>query len=284
MGRLCGERGTAQALRAPAGRKKRVSPHPAPKHPEAPRSAPNHPKAPRVPAPAAAGASPLPPPAPWVRAHPAPSPSLPRIYPRIYVPLPGRFGCPAARVRSCRSRRAPAPATSSLSQPTAARPAPSPSLPRIYPGIYVPLPGRFGCPAARVRSCRSRRAPAPAASSRPPRTFAAPSPSLPLIYPRIYIPLPRQVRMPRRACPLLPQQACPALSPSEGGKREAPPSPAGKPQPAPTFSAAPTSAQPPVSSRSRSPWHTAPRRWCGCHGRDTAAGRARFGRGRIRSG
>ena len=38
MGRLCGERGTAQALRASAGRKKRVSPHPALKHPEAPRS------------------------------------------------------------------------------------------------------------------------------------------------------------------------------------------------------------------------------------------------------
>ena len=31
--------------------------------------------------------------------------------------------------------------------------------------------------------------------------------------------------MPRRARPLLPQQARPALSPSEGGKREAPPLP-----------------------------------------------------------
>ena len=147
MGRLCGERGTAQALRAPVGRKKRVSPHPAPKHPEPPRTTPKchapprqpqpatssrPPPAPhlrrpfrayilgytslapegsdvppRVPAPAAAGASPLPPPAPWVRASPAPSPSLPRIYPGIYAPLPDRFGCPAARVRSCRSRRVP---------------------------------------------------------------------------------------------------------------------------------------------------------------------------------
>ena len=49
---------------------------------------------------------PLPPPAPWVRARPAPSPSLPRIYPRIYVPLPDRFGCPAARPRASRGRRA----------------------------------------------------------------------------------------------------------------------------------------------------------------------------------
>ncbi len=31
--------------------------------------------------------------------------------------------------------------------------------------------------------------------------------------------------MPRRACPLLPRRARPALSPSEGGKREAPPPP-----------------------------------------------------------
>lgn len=174
MGRLCGERGTAQALRAPAGRKKRVSPHPAPKHPKPPRSAP----------------------------------------------------APA--------RSQPQPATSSRSQPhPAARPAPSPSLPHIYPRIYVPRPGRFGCPAARVRSCRGGRVP----PSRPPKGARGKRP------------------LPRRK--------------SSSGA---------------AFSAAPTSAQPPFSSRSRSPWHTAPRRWCGCHGRDTAAGRARFGRGRIRNG
>ena len=166
MGRLCGERGTAQALRASAGRKKRVSPHPAPKHLKPPRTTPKRPRASHI-QPTAA--------------NPAPSPSLPRIYPRIYVPRPGRFGCSAARVRSCRSRRAPAPATSILSQLTATNPAPSPSLPRIYPRIYVPPPDRFGCPAARVRSCRSRRVPAPAAcavGARPPRTFAVPSPYL----------------------------------------------------------------------------------------------------------
>ena len=129
--------------------------------------------------------------------------------------------------------RAPAPAAASHIQPTATRPAPSPSLPRIYPRIYIPLPDRFGCPAARARSCRSRR-------------------SRPLALRR--------------------------------GQEGSAPSPAEKAQLTPTFSAAPTSAQPPFSSRSRSPWHTAPRRWCGCHGRDTAAGRARFGRGRIRSG
>ena len=49
MGRLCGERGTAQALRAPAGRKKRVSPHPAPKHPEAPRTTPKRRACPLLP-------------------------------------------------------------------------------------------------------------------------------------------------------------------------------------------------------------------------------------------
>ena len=208
MGRLCGERGTAQALRAPAGRKKRVSPHPAPKHLKPPRTTPKRPRASRC-QPTAA--------------RPAPSPSFPRIYPRIYVPLPGRFGCPAARARSCRSRRVPAPAACAVGAhqprtaqalrasagrkkrasphpapkhpepprttpnhpevprapaPAAASPqpatssrsprtfaVPSPSLPRIYPGIYAPLPGRFGCPAARVRSCRSRRVP----PSRPPK-------------------------------------------------------------------------------------------------------------------
>ena len=146
MGRLCGERGTAQALRASAGRKKRVSPHPAPKHPEVP----------RAPAPAAASRSQP------TAAHPAPSPSLPRIYPRIYVPRPGRCGCLAARARSCRSRRAPAPAAAS-------RPPPTPYLRRPFRSYilgYTSLsPGRFGCPAARVRSCRSRRVP----PSRPPK-------------------------------------------------------------------------------------------------------------------
>ena len=229
MGRLCGERETAQALRAPAGRKKRVSPHPAPKHLKPPRTTPKCHAPPRQPQPARASPQPA--------AHPAPSPSLPRIYPRIYAPLPDRFGCPAARVRSCRSRRAPAPATSSRSQPTAARPAPSPHLRRPFRAYILGYTSL-----------------SPTGSDAPPRASApaAAGASRPLALRR--------------------------------GQEGSAPSPAGKAHPAPTFSAAPTSAQPPFSSRSRSPWHTAPRRWYGCHGRDTAAGRARFGRGRIRSG
>ena len=275
MGRLCGERGTAQALRASAGRKKRVSPHPAPKHPEAPRSAPNHPKAPRAPAPAAAGASPLPPPAPWVRARPAPSPSLPRIYPRIYVPRPGRFGCPAARVRSCRSRRVPAPAACAVGahqprtarvrrtqetrlaapgseepqttpkchtpaaasprqpQPaTSSRPPPTPHLRRPFRAYilgYTSLsptgsdaPPRVPAPAAAGAPPRQ---PQPATSSRPPRTFAAPSPSLPRIYPRIYVPLPG-----RFGCPAARVRSCrgrrvPPSRPPKGARGKRPPPP-----------------------------------------------------------
>ena len=190
--------------------------------------------------------------------------------------------------------------------------APGPEAPRTTPN-HPEAPPRQPQPADR----------------RPPRTFAVPSAHISWDI----RPSPRQVRMPRRARPLLPQQARPRASRLRRGCAPAPhlrrpfrayilgyaflsptgsdapprvsapaaagasrplalrrgqegsaPSPAGKAHPAPTFSAAPTSAQPPFSSRSRSPWHTAPRRWCGCHGRDTAAGRARFGRGRIRSG
>ena len=64
--------------------------------------------------------------------RPAPSPSLPRIYPRIYVPPPGRFGCPDARVRSCRSRRVPAPARSQPQPAAASRPPPAPHLRRPF--------------------------------------------------------------------------------------------------------------------------------------------------------
>ena len=176
-----------------------------------------------------------------------------------------------ARPRARRLRRGCAPAPH-LRRPfrayilgyTSLAPVGSDAPPR------VPAPAAAGAP------------PQPATSSRPPRTFAAPSPSLPRIYPRIYIPLPDRFGCP--AARVRSAAAGASLSPSEGGKREAPSSPAGKAQLTPIFPAAPTSVQPPFSSRSRSPWHTAPRRWCGCHGRDTAAGRARFGRGRIRSG
>ena len=148
MGRLCGERGTAQALRAPAGRKKRVSPHPAPKNLKPPRTTPKCHAIPRQPHPAA---------------NPAPSPSLPRIYPRIYIPLPRKVRMPR-RARPLLPKQA-RPRASHIQPQPAANPAPSPSLPCIYPGIYAPLPDRFGCPAARVRSCRSRRVP----PSRPPK-------------------------------------------------------------------------------------------------------------------
>ena len=198
-----------------------------------------------------------------------------------------RCACPLlpqqARPRARRLRRGCAPAPHRPSVASVRRTqetrlaAPGSEAPRTTPNH--PEPPRS---ATRPRASRSQ----PSASHIQPlaphlrRTFAVPSAHISWDI----RPSPRKVRMPRRARPLLPRQARPALSPSEGGKREAPPSPAGKPQPAPTFSAAPTSAQPPFSSRSHSPWHTAPRRWCGCHGRDTAAGRARFGRGRIRSG
>ena len=252
---------------------------------EAPRSAPKRPKAPRVPAPAAAGASPLPPPAPWVRARPAPSPSLPRIYPRIYVPRPGRFGCPAARARSCRSRRAPAPAACAVGahQPRTAQAlrAPAGRKKRASPH---PAPKHLKPPRSTPK-CHAP--PQPARSQPHPAARPAPSPHLRRPF-RAYILGYTSLSPTDSDAP--PHASAPAAAGASRplalrrGQEGSAPSPAGKPQPAPTFSAAPTSAQPPFSSRSRSPWHTAPRRWCGCHGRDTAAGRARFGRGRIRSG
>ena len=226
MGRLCGERETAQALRAPAGRKKRVSPHPAPKNLKPPRSA-TRPRASRSqPAPA--------------RSQP-PTPHLRRPF-RAYIlgythlsptgsDAPPRASAPAA---AGAPPRQPHPAAAS-------RPPPAPHLRR-----HLRRPFR-----AYILGYASL---SPTGSDAPPRASApaAAGASRPLALRR--------------------------------GQEGSAPSPAGKAHPAPTFSAAPTSAQPPFSSRSRSPWHTAPRRWYGCHGRDTAAGRARFGRGRIRSG
>ena len=164
MGRLCGERGTAQALRAPAGRKKRVSPHPAPKHLKPPRTTPKRPRASRC-QPTAA--------------RPAPSPSFPRIYPRIYVPLPGRFGCPAARARSCRSRRVPAPAACAVGahQPRTAQ-ALRASAGRKKRASPHPAPKHPEPPRTTPKCHAPPRQPQPARSQPHPAARPAPSPHL----------------------------------------------------------------------------------------------------------
>ena len=119
MGRLCGERGTAQALRAPAGRKKRVSPHPAPKNLKPPRTTPKSHAPPRQPA-----ASHIQPPAPHLR-RPF------RAYILGYTSLVPEGSDAAPRASAPAAAGAPPQPARSQPHP-AARPAPSPHLRRPF--------------------------------------------------------------------------------------------------------------------------------------------------------
>ena len=149
MGRLCGERGTAQAFRAAFRRKKRDMPH-RPAHPR---------KAPRS------------------------LPSRPLIYPRIYICSCRSFASNAPAKRPAPYRPAcqyilgytPVPAKGRM--PRRAPRSLPPRLP-IYPRIYACSRQRSNAPAAarpfpppRARSSR-RRAPIPAAAGASPAPAA----------------------------------------------------------------------------------------------------------------